>query len=164
MLFDNFGTDAETKTETPLSIFGREERIEYTGHVAGMDTAAVIRHGQVNAPILDKRLEVNRTGALGRISNGVFCIDDQVQNNLLQTMRIAPDIRQILRKIGCNNDVFNVRLILSQLSDIPNCLVQIECGPLRLCFRSESKEILNDFSRPLCLVQYHVHHPPDGWV
>src|SRR5207247_7098142 len=132
VLFDNFGTDAETKTETPLSIFGREERIEYTGHVAGMDTAAVIRHGQVNAPILDKRLEVNRTGALGRISNGVFCIDDQVQNNLLQTMRIAPDIRQILRKHRFNTDVFNVRLILSHLSYIPHCRLTISYVQLRL--------------------------------
>src|SRR5207247_7820301 len=98
VLFDNFGTDAETKTETPLSIFGREERIEYTGHIASMDAAAVIPHGQVNAPILDKRLEVNRTRTLVRICNGVFCIDDQIQTNLLKTMRIATDILQNLIK------------------------------------------------------------------
>src|SRR5262249_34475022 len=74
VLFDNFGTDAETKSGTPLAIFGREERIEYTYHITCMDTAAVIRNGQVNAPILDKRLEVNRTRTLVKISYAVFCL------------------------------------------------------------------------------------------
>src|SRR5437667_12606709 len=78
VLFDNFGTDAETKTETPLSVFGSEERIEYTGHVAGMDTPAVIRHGPVNGHVLDNGLAVKRTGALGRVATGVSYIVDQV--------------------------------------------------------------------------------------
>src|SRR5262249_1899877 len=115
VLFHNLGTNAETEANAALPLFSSKEWIEYTSHVAGMDTAAVAGNGKMNTPILDKRFQVNSAGPQGGIGDRVFGIDDQVQNNLFQPVRITPGIWQILRKIHADNDVFNVRLIFSQL-------------------------------------------------
>src|SRR5205823_6942013 len=124
-----------------------------------MNVAAIIVHGDLNLPAFDERLDLNGAGPPLDICNSIFRVDDQIEENLLHLMRITPRVRQVLEEIGGNNNVIDALLILTQLDDISNRIVQVECDALGFCFCRQAQKVLNDFSGPFGLRQYDVNHP-----
>src|SRR5689334_25059034 len=105
MIFHDLGANAETQTSTTLPVFCREERIKDARDVTRVDTAAVIGHFDLKQPAFKKSLYMNGAGPASDIIYSVFGIDDQIEHHLLHLMRVAPGVRQIVRKFGCDRNV-----------------------------------------------------------
>jgi len=113
MIFHDLGADAETQSSATLSVFCREERIKDARHVPRVDAAAVVGHFDLKQPAFNARLYMNGTRPASDIIYSVFGIDDQVEHDLLHLMRVAPGVRQIVRKLRCDDDIVNAFLILA---------------------------------------------------
>ena len=162
MVFHDLGANAQPQTRAAVLVLGRKERVENTGHIARVNTAAAVGHRYLKARAFAGRFDVNRAGPALHIRDRVFGIDDEIQNHLFDLIGIAVRVRQLIRQIGRDRDVVDVLLVLAQLNNIPDRIVQVERDTLRFGLCGETQEVLSDLPGTFGLRQDHIDHTPGG--
>ena len=108
--FDN--RSANRKTHSHFLRLGREKSVENPLDVLRIDTGAGILHCYQNAFLFAKfGSHTQKPLAVGRRSHGVYGIDREIEQDLLQLNPVAENLRQLAGEFAVNrHSLFAVRL------------------------------------------------------
>src|SRR5207248_2974971 len=142
MFGNNALTDRKSETRAFADRLGRKERIEDATQVLDRDTGTVVLEKNLDRPF--DLFRANRQAALAvAFEHRLFSIDDQIQEYLLQLMRIAQGLRQIRREIGDQLDIADFQFVRAQINSLRDDAVDVRRFPLRFLLARKSQQVLD---------------------
>ena len=151
MLLDDAVADRQPQPGPLPDPLGGEERIEDLLQMIGLDAGAVVLDADPDTRGRPAGRDAQHALAV-RLGHRLLGVDDDVQDDLLQLVRIGQGLRQVLREIGLHLDVAHAHLVGAQLERGLDDAVDRRHDALGLVLAGEGQEVLHDAGRPLGLV------------
>ncbi len=156
MLGDNSVAETEAQSRSLAHTFRRVERVEYFGNLLFRNARTGIFNDHPDAGLV--MLAAHNHPA--RPEDFFECVERVVQNveeNLLNLVRVEKGQRKVRIQSGLNRNVINLELMFHQLQRVAHHLVQIAFDPGRLPFPGECQKILDDAGAPRRLFFDHFN-------
>ena len=104
-----------------------------------------------------------RAAAVGA-EHRLLGVDDQVQQHLLQLMRVREDLRQARGERVDDDDVGDALLVGAQRQRLAHDLIEVDHRARALPLAREGQQLAHDLRGALGLVEDHIHAAPRAVV
>ena len=154
MLLDDRIRDGQPQAGSLPHLFRREKRIENPRlHVVGHARTVVVHfeHDRVAVGVVP-RAHDQRAAAV-RADHGLFGIDDEIQQHLLNLVRVREHLRQAGRQRLEDVDVAQPLLVRAQRERFPHDLIEIDHRARRVALAREGQQVAHDLRGALRFAQ-----------
>jgi hypothetical protein len=152
----------QAEAHTLADVAGGKEGIEDTRQDVGRDTRAIVDDLQANPPV-SLWSGAGPAGSRGRDDAGpqhqgaatvagdhrLFGVADQVDQHLLETVRIAAGDGQMLGQVEANGDILGAELVATQVKHVLNDLVEVKRAVLGGALPGKGEQVLDDSATTL---------------
>src|SRR4029077_3837069 len=105
-------------------------------------------------PVASKPASVDGDAAVAAsLQNRLFRVDEQVQDHLLELIRIGQRWRKTVCQAALDNDVFDFEFITAQGQGALHNLVEVHAGALGFCLPGKKEQVLDDAAGALRLLE-----------
>src|SRR6202142_3103280 len=151
VLLDDAIDDGKAQAGADSRGLRRKKRIENARCNFGGDTGAVVGDFKENTSGSGLRPPGKQAGgpnphiALApAFSQGVLCVDHQIQDHLLKLKRVGHGFGQIVCEVKINYDVFDAQFVAAEREGALDNFVKVHNGSLGAIFAREVQEIFHD--------------------
>src|SRR6266545_6765679 len=159
VLLDDAVGHAEPQARSHPDPLGGEERLEDPGQHVSRNTRAIVRHlGDEPGPIaLPTRRDAHTNAVTDALltgpaaEDGLLGIEHQIEEDLLELVHVAIDLRQGIAIVGLDVNARERELGRAKPDGLFQHLTQVHRPPLRLSLAREEQQALDDLRHPVAL-------------
>ena len=151
----------QTEAGALADLLRREKRIEDLRPHILRHTRPVVVHLEDDGVVVDvvPGAQDERAAAVGA-DHGLFRVDDEIQQHLLDLMRIGEDARQARRQRLEDRDVAEALFVRPQRQRLTDDVVEVDHRARGVALARERQQVADDFGRALRLAEDRLEPAP----